>query len=115
MNVQNASENRAFVQALREKLLGEGLGSLREFADSAGQLGRALETMTDWGKQNISRQSERMSRQLKRFEPSVTIIGQIKSGKTSLVNALIGAPDLLPTDVNPWTSVVTSLHLRACR
>ena len=24
---------------------------------------------------------------------------------------MIGAPGLLPTDVNPWTSVVTSLHI----
>ena len=45
------------------------------------------------------------------FEPSVTMIGQVKAGKTSLVNAMIGAPGLLPADVNPWTSVVTSLHL----
>jgi len=44
-------------------------------------------------------------------EPSVTVIGQIKAGKTSLLNAMIGAPGLLPTDVNPWTSVVTSLHI----
>ena len=33
------------------------------------------------------------------------------AGKTSLINAMIGAPNLLPTDVNPWTSVVTSLHI----
>jgi signal recognition particle receptor subunit beta len=45
------------------------------------------------------------------FEPSVTMIGQVKAGKTSLVNAMIGTPGLLPADVNPWTSVVTSLHL----
>ena len=45
------------------------------------------------------------------FEPSVTMIGQVKAGKTSLVNAMVGEPDLLPADVNPWTSVVTSLHL----
>ncbi|WP_309665969.1 dynamin family protein [Tabrizicola sp.] len=49
--------------------------------------------------------------QTRDIEPSVTVIGQIKAGKTSLVNAMIGAPGLLPTDVNPWTSVVTSLHI----
>lgn len=49
--------------------------------------------------------------QTREIEPSVTVIGQIKAGKTSLVNAMIGAPGLLPTDVNPWTSVVTSLHI----
>jgi hypothetical protein len=44
-------------------------------------------------------------------QPSVTLIGQIKAGKTSLINAMIGSPGLLPADVNPWTSVVTSLHI----
>ena len=48
---------------------------------------------------------------LARVEASVTFIGQVKSGKTTLVNAMIGEPDLLPADVNPWTSVVTSAHL----
>ena len=43
--------------------------------------------------------------------PSVTLIGQVKAGKTSLINAMVGMPGLLPADVNPWTSVVTSLHL----
>jgi len=45
------------------------------------------------------------------FEASVTFLGQVKAGKTSLVNAMAGRPGLLPADVNPWTSVVTSLHL----
>lgn len=45
------------------------------------------------------------------FDPCVGVIGQVKAGKTSVANALIGMPDLLPSDVNPWTSVVTSVHL----
>ena len=53
----------------------------------------------------------RILTQTSEIEPSVTVIGQIKAGKTSLVNAMIGAPGLLPTNVNPWTSVVTSLHI----
>ncbi|MGB7242117.1 MAG: dynamin family protein [Sulfitobacter sp.] len=57
------------------------------------------------------RQVAKLSKELRKFEPSITMVGQIKSGKTSLVNAMIGQPELLPADVNPWTSVVTSLHL----
>lgn len=57
----------------------------------------------------------RLKAELDTFEPSVTMIGQIKSGKTSLVNAIVGRPGLLPADVNPWTSVVTSLHLNVPR
>jgi hypothetical protein len=40
----------------------------------------------------------------------VAIIGQVKSGKSSLINALIGQPRFLPSDVNPWTTAVTRLH-----
>jgi signal recognition particle receptor subunit beta len=42
----------------------------------------------------------------------VAVIGQIKAGKSSFINALTQRTDLLPTDINPWTSVVTSLHFR---
>lgn len=41
----------------------------------------------------------------------ISIVGQVKAGKTALTNALIGRPGLLPSDVNPWTSVITSLHV----
>lgn len=40
----------------------------------------------------------------------VAVIGQIKAGKSSFINSLIGRPQLLPSDVNPWTAVVTNLH-----
>nr|WP_246413873.1 dynamin family protein [Rubricella aquisinus] len=40
----------------------------------------------------------------------LTVIGQVKAGKTALTTALSGQPGLLPIDVNPWTSVVTSLN-----
>ncbi len=40
----------------------------------------------------------------------VAVIGQMKAGKSAFINALIGRADLLPSDVNPWTTVVTRLH-----
>lgn len=45
------------------------------------------------------------------FAPVVTIVGQVKAGKTALTNALAQCPGLLPSNVNPWTSAVTALHL----
>jgi GTP-binding protein EngB required for normal cell division len=45
----------------------------------------------------------------------IAVVGQIKAGKSSFINALVQQPDLLPTDVNPWTTVVTNLHLRGKR
>ncbi len=40
----------------------------------------------------------------------IAVVGQIKSGKSSLINALVRQPRLLPTDVTPWTTTVTHMH-----
>jgi len=45
------------------------------------------------------------------FAVQISLIGQVKAGKTALTNAMIGMPNLLPSDVNPWTSVITSVHM----
>jgi len=41
---------------------------------------------------------------------TISFVGQVKAGKSSLINALTGAGDLLPTEVTPWTAVITNLH-----
>jgi len=111
MNVLNHNGDAAFLEATQADLLAAGFDGLRAFGQSVDTLRDGLHTLKKVGDENTIRRADRMLRQLEQFEPSVTMIGQIKSGKTSLVNAMIGAPDLLPADVNPWTSVVTSLHL----
>lgn len=112
MNVLNSNDEQAFVDATRGKMLAQGLEELRSFERATVRLSHALEGLKSLGDEKIERRVDRLLRQLESFEPSITMIGQIKSGKTSLVNALIGVSDLLPADVNPWTSVVTSLHLQ---
>ncbi len=49
--------------------------------------------------------------ELDNFRVRASLIGQVKAGKTALSNALLGTSNMLPSDVNPWTSVVTSLHI----
>jgi len=90
-----------------------GLEKLDRFHDEVIDLEATLADVVKLGGQDAEKKSTKLIKQLRSFEPSITMIGQIKSGKTSLVNAMVGRPDLLPADVNPWTSVVTSLHLNA--
>ena len=51
-------------------------------------------------------------RQIEERACRIAVIGQIKAGKTTFINTLIGQPGLLPTDINPWTAVVSALHFR---
>jgi signal recognition particle receptor subunit beta len=47
---------------------------------------------------------------LARLTCRIAIVGQVKAGKSSFINALVQRPTLLPTDVNPWTTAITHLH-----
>jgi len=49
---------------------------------------------------------------LERRTCRIAVIGQIKAGKSTFINALCGRPGLLPADINPWTAVVTLLQFR---
>ncbi|HXF54909.1 MAG TPA: dynamin family protein [Hyphomicrobiaceae bacterium] len=42
----------------------------------------------------------------------IGIVGQVKAGKSTFINALVQQPRLLPTDINPCTAVVTVLNFR---
>ncbi len=55
---------------------------------------------------------EAARRQLEQRSCRIAVIGQIKAGKSTFINALAKRPGLLPTDINPWTVVVTALHFR---
>lgn len=87
--------------------------------EKLGQLGQdfrtldvLLEALAQITGDNAARSVARLRKDVAAFEPTITVLGQVKSGKTTLVNAMAGWADLLPSDVNPWTSVVTSLHLK---
>ncbi|WP_052261716.1 dynamin family protein [Leisingera sp. ANG-M1] len=113
MNVQPQIESATDIRAsARPTNLNAGLEPLAEFAAKAQELAAALGALSGISGGRVSQSLARLKAELEAFEPSVTLLGQVKSGKTSLVNAMAGWADLLPSDVNPWTSVVTSLHLQ---
>lgn len=91
--------------------LHSGLEPLSRLAQQRRELMAALGDLYAVSGDSTQRALGRLQAELAAYEPAVTVLGQVKSGKTALVNAMAGWSDLLPSDVNPWTSVVTSLHL----
>ncbi len=82
-------------------------GVRAEFDELRGMMA-SLEKALD---ERSLRRMQIIEAQLADFAATVTVVGQVKAGKTALINTLAGVPGLLPSDVNPWTSVVTTLHL----
>lgn len=41
---------------------------------------------------------------------SLAVLGEFKRGKSTLINALLGVPGLMPTDDLPWTMAVTEIR-----
>lgn len=112
MNVDaNIAGSDVGLGAQNANLLSRGFEGLSPFLERSRELRQALVRLGKIGDKATNRAARKLHHQLKHAEPSVTMIGQVKAGKTSLVNAMVGQPDLLPADVNPWTSVVTALHL----
>jgi signal recognition particle receptor subunit beta len=112
---QNTSDGARATASKMPFFASSGLGMLQNLRTDFDELKETLADIECIGGPDVARKIQRMAQELDAFEPSVTFIGQIKSGKTTLVNAMAGYPGLLPADVNPWTSVVTSLHLNQPR
>lgn len=111
MKVDASIEAEAVSSAGNAALLKQGFEGLEPFLQKSKALRQTLVRLGKIGDKATNRAARKLHHQLKHAEPSITMIGQVKAGKTSLVNAIVGQPDLLPADVNPWTSVVTALHL----
>ncbi|MEL6376281.1 MAG: dynamin family protein [Pseudomonadota bacterium] len=113
MNVEIKNSQTAELRKVStSSRFGAGLNRLRALAADMDELRAAFDTLETLGGASIGKSMARMRREMDDFEPTITVLGQVKAGKTALVNAMAGWSDMLPSDVNPWTSVVTSLHLK---
>ncbi len=50
-----------------------------------------------------------VAEQLRKLACRIAFVGQVKAGKSSLINVLTEQPEFLPADINPCTAVITRL------
>lgn len=92
-----------------------GFAQLEEFWQRLQRVEKATEALSESSLPFVQEAIENISEKIISFEPAISVIGQVKAGKSTLLNALIGQTDMLPSDVNPWTSVITAIHLNSRR
>lgn len=110
MPAENAKPTES-VKPTDSPLLGLGTEPLAAVNDQFTELRKLIGELSPSLDERTLRRMKLIEAQLDEFSATVTIVGQVKAGKTALINVLSGCADLLPSDVNPWTSVVTTLHL----
>ena len=99
----NLREEARPATAARTAKIGDALGTK---AAVVCETGKELALLTDpQTTRFINDALSSLNRQFCR----VAFVGQMNSGKSSLINVLTQRPDFLPTDINPWTTVVTNL------
>jgi len=80
---------------------------LQEIADD---LSACADALADEMPGPLAVMAQNLVSDLKQQTCRIAVIGQVKAGKSTFINALAGRATMLPTDVNPWTAVVTKVH-----
>ncbi|MES0825128.1 dynamin family protein [Ruegeria sp. SCP11] len=74
------------------------------------ELIRIAEDMNGTSNEETRQFISRIVGDLTNLKPSIAFVGQIKAGKSRLINGFTGQAEYLPSDVNPWTTVITDMH-----
>jgi len=103
MDSKNIVKNQHLLE-IKSDVISRLVGTIKD-------VGSAASCLASDSNPHTAKRAKALLRKLDDFAPSITLIGQVKAGKTALVSAMVGQPGLLPSDVNPWTSVVTELQI----
>ncbi len=79
-------------------------------ADAKGHALEAAEELIALADANTARTIASVARNLDEQTCRVAFVGQVKAGKSSLINVLVEQLDFLPADINPCTAVITRLY-----
>lgn len=78
--------------------------------DASDRLAEMFATLSGLCPPQLSEQVASGEAALLNWRARIAVIGQVKAGKSTFLGALVGHPGMLPSEVNPWTAVVTNLH-----
>lgn len=92
-------------------LLKSGNQAFQGLASSFADLTDTLDRLASVADDRTASRAAGLKARIEEFSAKITLVGQVKAGKSALANILAAAPGLLPSDVNPWTSVVTTLAI----
>ena len=92
-------------------LLSVGNEAMAEQASAMTSLSEKLGQLAGVADERTAARAATLRGRLEEFAAKVTLVGQVKAGKSALTNILAGQPGLMPSDVNPWTSVVTTISI----
>ncbi|MEL6683325.1 MAG: dynamin family protein [Pseudomonadota bacterium] len=70
-----------------------------------------LEVLDGYATGQFESEVAELRSRLNSWAAKVAVIGQVKAGKSTFLNAFLGQHDFLPSDINPWTSVVTNIRI----
>jgi len=99
--------------ARNDHLLSVGNEALMPMTSAMASLTTQIDQLTEVADARSTARLSTLKTRMENFSASITLVGQVKAGKSSIVNILCGRPGLMPSDVNPWTSVVTTLNINA--
>ena len=100
-----------FADAPAEQLLAIGTEKLGTLKDERTSLAEVISGLLSAADDRARDKLRALEGELHAHSATITVVGQVKAGKTSVINMIVGKPGFLPSDVNPWTSVVTTVHV----
>ena len=92
-------------------LLKSGNEAFHGLSSSFAELSETLDRLAAVADERTAARAAGLKARIEEFSAKITFVGQVKAGKSALTNILAATPGLLPSDVNPWTSVVTTLAI----
>ncbi len=82
--------------ARNDHLLSVGNEALSPMTEAVSSLTTQIDQLTEVADARSSARLSTLKTRMENFTASVTLVGQVKAGKSSIVNILAGRPNLLP-------------------